>query len=90
MDGIKNRYCGLTKLLSYCSALNYSMVGCKKCGGKGLFVIPAVIQNQGDKTRELSKKRRDKWIARIKRKDWVPTNNSRVCKAHFINGMIVL
>jgi len=56
---------------------NCCVVGCNV----GLFVI---IQNQGDRMKEMFKKRQDEWIACIKRKDLVPTMNSRVCKAHFI------
>ena len=73
-----------------------SVVGCTKrtrtCGDKEkvLFVIPAVLWNQGDETKELSKKRRDEWIARINRKNWTPSRHSRVCAKHFINGMVVL
>lgn len=31
------------------------------------FNIPLVIKHQGDQTKELSKKRRDQWLANIRR-----------------------
>nr|XP_050032323.1 uncharacterized protein LOC126528488 [Dermacentor andersoni] len=30
--------------------------------------------------------RRDAWIAAVRRDKWVPTNNSQICSAHFIQG----
>jgi len=49
-------------------------------GGKGLFANPVIIQNQGDRMKEMFKNRQDEWIACIKRKDWALTaKNSRVC-----------
>ena len=55
-------------------------------GGISYYSIPAVITYQGTRTEELSRKRRAAWIARINRKDWVPTKNSFVCQRHFISG----
>ena len=49
-------------------------------------VIPAIILHQGEKTKQLSQKRRDLWISRINRKGWKPTANSRVCSIHFHKG----
>lgn len=34
--------------------------------------LPAIISHQGDKTREFSKRRKDEWLARIKREDINP------------------
>ena len=56
------------------------VVGCTKCGerdtGIHFYSIPAVIQNEGDKTR-----------AKINRNDWAPrSKSSRVCFLHFISG----
>ena len=66
------------------------VVGCRKQrgGDQGIsfFVIPAIILNQGEKTHELSRKRRDAWLSSINRKDWMPSSNSRVCSEHFISG----
>ena len=42
------------------------------CRDKGTaFLIPSVITNQGEKTKELSSKQRAAWISSINRKDWV-------------------
>ena len=64
--------------------------GCTKRGGRdrgvSFFSVPAVIHNQGDKTREVSFKRRQAWVARINRKEWVPSSSSRVCSEHFLSG----
>ena len=51
------------------------------------IIISAVIEHQGEKTFELSSKRRQEWIARINRKDWVPSKYARVCSDHFVEGM---
>jgi hypothetical protein len=50
--------------------------------------VSKVIEHQGDKTRELSKERRDKWSANISRADIKPSNldNIRVCSDHLIEG----
>ena len=29
---------------------------------------------------------RDRWIAALRREDWLPTQYSRVCSAHFVSG----
>ena len=48
------------------------------------WYIPSVMKDQGDKTKELSVKRRG--LTRVNRKDWVPSKHSRVCSEHFISG----
>ena len=56
---------------------------------KRFFRLPAVVTNQGDKTPELSNKRRDDWLARIKRHDLRPEKLEYVCVCsdHFVSGM---
>jgi len=34
--------------------------------------------------------RRNLWISAVKRKSWQPTQDSRICGAHFISGIQVL
>ena len=56
----------------YCCA-----VGCKNRQGKSaerFYRFPTEVQ------------KREAWIAAIKRKNWVPTEYSRVCSAHFVSG----
>ena len=53
--------------------------------GVSFFSIPAVIEFQGAKTKELSLKRCQAWIASINRKDLVPLKSSRVCSEHFLS-----
>ncbi len=64
--------------------------GCTKRGGRdasiSFYSIPAVIENQGENTKELSFRRRQAWIAKINRKEWVPSSSSRVCSEHFLSG----
>jgi len=55
---------------------------------QSFYHIPAVLENQGEKTLQLSSKRRQEWIARINRKDWVPSKYARVCSDHFVSGML--
>jgi hypothetical protein len=54
--------------------------------GVTFHCIPSIINNQGEKTKEISSRRRLEWIARINRKDWTPSPHSRVCSEHFISG----
>lgn len=52
-------------------------VGCTyrfKKGGVGLFTFPK------EKFRRLA------WIRAVRRKDWEPTENARVCGHHFQTG----
>ena len=71
-----------------------SVYGCHARGGRDVgvsfYLIPAVIMNQGDATRELCSRRREAWIASINRKDWHPTKHSRVCSSHFISGVAIV
>ncbi|KAL3832312.1 hypothetical protein ACJMK2_023966 [Sinanodonta woodiana] len=67
------------------------IVGCHNRADKGLVKrsyhsIPKVIVNQGEQTKTLSTKRREQWIARIGRKDWTPSQYSKVCSDHFVTG----
>ena len=68
-----------------------AIVNCSNRHGrdnKSFFRLSKVIEHQGDKTRELSKERRDKWLANISRADIksLSLDNIRVCSDHFIEG----
>ena len=67
-----------------------SVTGCTKRGGrdKGIrfYSIPTVVEHLGEQAKELTKRQREAWIAKINRKDWTPTSNSRVCSDHFLSG----
>ena len=39
---------------------------------KSFFLIPTVIMHQGEKTKLLSAKRRDKWMENLNRNDFIP------------------
>ena len=56
--------------------------------GTRFFRLPSVITHQGEKTNDLSKKRRDLWLARIHREDLGPEKYpyTRVCSRHFVTG----
>ena len=69
-----------------------AIVGCrntsKRDKDKSFFRLPSVIAHQGDQTFEVSKKRQDLWIARIKRADLKleQYHNTRVSSDHFLRG----
>ena len=67
------------------------IVGCSKRRGRDKGVtfhsIPAIVQTQGERTKDLTSRRRLEWIARINRKDWNPSPHSRVCSEHFLSGI---
>ena len=69
-----------------------AIVGCgNRSGrdrGKSFYRLPAVISNQETQTKALSRKRRDAWLAKIRREDISPEQyyNIRVSSDHFING----
>ena len=69
-----------------------AIVGCGNRSGrdkeKRFYRLPAVISNQGTQTKDLSKKRQNTWLAKIRRTDISPEQyyNIRVCSDHFING----
>jgi len=71
-----------------------SVKDCKKRGTQGGTIsyhrFPAIILDEGERTRELSTRRRQAWIASLRRKDWEPTEHSRVCSVHFISGSQML
>ncbi|KAH7971407.1 hypothetical protein HPB49_023619 [Dermacentor silvarum] len=51
------------------------------------FSLPKSVENQGERTKALSTKRRSLWLARIKRANLDTENrNLRVCGAHFTAG----
>ncbi len=68
-----------------------AVVGCGNRSGrdkKSFFRLPCVIENQGARTKELSKQRQQAWLAKIKREDLRQEQfgNTRVCSDHFLNG----
>ena len=67
-----------------------AIVGCGRRSGRdkgvSFYRLPAEVTHQGERTRELSKKRRDLWIARIHRANFKPTDHTRVCSRHFVGG----
>ena len=72
-------------MVNFCAA-----VGCgnrldRDKGVRFFFRLPSVITHQ---THDLTKKRRDLWLARIHREDLGPEKYSytRVCCRHFITG----
>ena len=74
-----------TKMVFTCCVVNcYNRSGREK--GVSFFSIPAVVEHQGDRTKELSMKRRHEWIKYINRKNWTPSKYARVCSDHFHSG----
>lgn len=69
------------------------VVGCCSISGRDkvrFFQVPSVINNQCDRTRELSMQRRMLWLKRINRKnlkDKNVTRDTKVCDRHFISGI---
>ena len=89
------RTVGPYQLLPLNTMVNFcSVVGCSKRSNRdkdvSFYRIPAEISHQGERTQELSKKRRDLWISRIGRADFQPNPHSRVCSRHFIGGKLVV
>ncbi|KAJ8271078.1 hypothetical protein GJAV_G00122490 [Gymnothorax javanicus] len=64
--------------------------GCHNRSSKGsqlrFFRIPVVRKNEGEAAWELSQRRRALWLARINRKNFQPSESSRVCSDHFVQG----
>ena len=66
------------------------VTGCSnRCGRDTVTFhrVPAILMHQGKKTEELTTRKRNKWMARINRKDWNPLTNSFVCLKYFISGL---
>ncbi|XP_069128215.1 uncharacterized protein [Argopecten irradians] len=73
-------------MVNYCA-----MIGCNNTGGRdkvSFFRLPAVITSQGEKTQELTEKRRTLWLSKISRADLAPSSYPylRVCSEHFVSG----
>ena len=56
---------------------------------RGFFKFPKIRQHEGPETEDLSRERRRTWISRINRKDFTPTEYSKVCSDHFVQGEVV-
>ena len=67
-----------------------AVVGCGKRSDrdkeKSFYRLPAEVSHQGEKTRELSKKRRELWLSRPHRANFLPTSHTRVWSLHFVGG----
>ena len=57
--------------------------------GINFYRLPGIISHQGEKAKELSKKRQDIWLSRIHPGDLGPEkySNTRVCSLHFVSGI---
>ena len=69
------------------------VIGCSKRSGRdkdvSFYRIPKVITHRGKQEYELTKKRRDGFLAAIARdgiKDTDVLRNDRICSRHFISG----
>lgn len=69
-----------------------AVIGCSNRADRdkstSFFRLPAVITNQGEETRERSRKRRQQWLANINRPDMKESSYPyvRICSDHFISG----
>uniref|UniRef100_A0A1X7TUF0 THAP-type domain-containing protein n=1 Tax=Amphimedon queenslandica TaxID=400682 RepID=A0A1X7TUF0_AMPQE len=69
-----------------------AIVGCenqsKRDKEKSFYRLASIISHQGAQTVSLSRRRQEAWLAKIKRKSFLPKQyyNIRVCSDHFING----
>uniref|UniRef100_A0A1X7VKY5 THAP-type domain-containing protein n=1 Tax=Amphimedon queenslandica TaxID=400682 RepID=A0A1X7VKY5_AMPQE len=67
-----------------------AVVGCSKRSdrdnGVSFFRVPAEILHQGQRTCELSRKRRLLWLARIHRVDLKFAKFTQICTKHFVTG----
>ena len=71
--------------------VNFSaVVGCGKRSGRdkgvSFYRLPVEITHQGERTRELSKKRRALWLSRIRQAIFKPTDHTDICSRHFVGG----
>ena len=59
---------------------------------KSYFRLPKGITHQGSKTYELSKRRRDEWLPKIKREYITPKQypDIQVCSDHFVERLAKL
>lgn len=70
------------------------VVGCGSRANRdnvSFYSVPAILNHKYLKYKnELSKKRRDLWIAAIKREDLTDSiiKNERVCSKHFLTGKV--
>lgn len=71
------------------------VINCKSRGKRdnvGFFAVPTVLNHKfATHKNELTKLRREKWIAAIKRPDILNLiKYQRVCGRHFISGILVV
>ena len=59
-----------------------------KSSGVSFYKIPTIITSQGAKTLEITTRRRNAWLAKINRKKWSPSDNTRICSRHFFSGNV--
>lgn len=69
-----------------------SVVDCGKRAERDevrFFKIPKALKNRGEQLNALSKERRLRWVAALKRGDLSETflNNARICAIHFVSGI---
>lgn len=63
------------------------VTGCKNRGGdKKYYTFPSIITTQGKQTEQLTRKRRNAWIANLGRLDYKIGVHSKICSNHFISG----
>jgi len=75
----------IEEMVNFCA-----IVGCGSRSGRdkgvSFYRLPAEVTHQGERTLELSTKRRDLWMARINRANFKPSEHTRVCSKHFVVG----
>ncbi|KAI4880946.1 hypothetical protein NFI96_003389 [Prochilodus magdalenae] len=58
----------------------------KNGNGVSFYSFPAVRRREGKEAEELSRRRRNLWIARVNRRNFQPSPYSKVCSRHFVTG----
>ena len=69
-----------------------AVFGCKnrtsKESKKSFFTVPKIILNNGERVKELTTKRRNKWLRNLSlASKGAKSKNARVCSDHFVKGI---
>lgn len=77
-------------MVNFCAVFNCTNKASKNSDGckSGFYRIPNINPKAGPDLQELQKKRREKWISALKRKDISEDKiqQFRICSNHFIAG----
>lgn len=89
IESLRSKLQKSLKMVNFCAVYGCSNRSNRE-RNRSFFRIPAIIYHSDEKTKNLSRERRQRWLAMIQRQDLTDSQivSTRICSDHFISGKL--